>query len=657
MRLRKYLVKRTIHMVVTLLIVLVLLFVLFRLMPGDAAMGLFMKPGITEIEKDQIALRYGFAKEVEYPGNHFIYNFNPTRIGHYTIEVETEGDTVQTSFDVNMDPTITDLNPPSIWNIDALALDNSTIAVIFEAEDVAGIRNVKYSVTDPGYETTSDLVMNEVVVGAYMALIDHTSIVGANRNYTVVFEARDIYQNIATAAMTFEVTTDLSDDIVAVTPSFKMWNLGTAMADNEVAVNGENIIISTQIEGATTADIRVTSPDNITSQPLTLTQDGTWFNGSYPIAINGMFSMVVETDNGIEISSSFPVNAASSSLVLPADSTILSDFTMHRVGEGLEAEYPFIYDQASIPTIMVNVSATKSNGDRVAGALEGVITQPDGHVATIFLSHPTDIVDRTMFEQFAFYMKSMLLFDFGNSFEDNRPVWDVIIERVPPTLLLFGSSLILSYMIGIVVGVVVAWRRGTAIELGTIVVTLFLYSMPIFWSALIAQWVFFVQLEWFPLSGLGGVSATGETLLGMEYFLDVLWHLTLPLMTLTVLGLAGTILLMRSSMLEVMGEDFITTAKAKGLKTRQVVYRHAARNAMLPVVTSMALSLGGIISGGVLTETIFSWPGMGTLLVRGTLTHNYPIVQGAFYIMALMTVLGNMFADILYAYLDPRVQL
>ena len=110
-------------------------------------------------------------------------------------------------------------------------------------------------------------------------------------------------------------------------------------------------------------------------------------------------------------------------------------------------------------------------------------------------------------------------------------------------------------------------------------------------------------------------------------------------------------------MLEVMGEDFITTARAKGLKQRTVIYKHAARNAMLPVVTSLALSLGGIISGGVLTETIFSWPGMGTLLVTATLQHNYPVVQGAFYIMALMTILGNMAADMLYAYLDPRVQL
>ena len=127
--------------------------------------------------------------------------------------------------------------------------------------------------------------------------------------------------------------------------------------------------------------------------------------------------------------------------------------------------------------------------------------------------------------------------------------------------------------------------------------------------------------------------------------------------TLTVLHLAGTILLMRSSMLEVMGEDFITTAKAKGLKQRTVIYKHAARNAMLPVVTSMALALGSVISGGVLTETIFSWPGMGTLLVKGTLMHNYPVVQGAFYILAGMTIVGNMVADILYAYLDPRVQL
>jgi peptide/nickel transport system permease protein len=156
---------------------------------------------------------------------------------------------------------------------------------------------------------------------------------------------------------------------------------------------------------------------------------------------------------------------------------------------------------------------------------------------------------------------------------------------------------------------------------------------------------------------MGGRAADGTPLQGLTYFLDILWHLAMPLTTLVILGLAGDILLMRSAMLEVIGEDFTTTAKAKGLKERTVVYKHVARNAMLPVVTAMAMGIGGIISGGVLTETIFSWYGMGTLLIEGTLTKDFPVVQGAFYILALLTILGNMAADILYAWLDPRVQL
>jgi peptide/nickel transport system permease protein len=254
-------------------------------------------------------------------------------------------------------------------------------------------------------------------------------------------------------------------------------------------------------------------------------------------------------------------------------------------------------------------------------------------------------------------MKTMLVFDFGNSFTYNRPVWDIIVDRLPSTALLFGSSLVLAYIIGILIGVIVAWRRGTVMELSTIILTLFFYSMPIFWVALIMQWVFYAELGWFPLAGVGGRTAEGLPLHGISYLLDILWHLTLPLITLTVLSLAGTILLMRSAMLEVIGEDFVTTAKAKGLKERTVIYHHAARNAMLPVVTAMAMSIGHVISGGVLTETIFSWYGMGTLLIEGTLQHDFPVVQGAFYILALITVLGNMAADIMYAYLDPRVNL
>ena len=133
-----------------------------------------------------------------------------------------------------------------------------------------------------------------------------------------------------------------------------------------------------------------------------------------------------------------------------------------------------------------------------------------------------------------------------------------------------------------------------------------------FWFALLAQWIFYVQLHWFPLGGMGGFDDMGNPYTGFEYVKDMLWHLILPLATLTVLHLAGDILLMRTSMLEVLGEDFVTTARAKGLKERTIMYKHAARNAMLPVVTSLAMAISGVISGGVLTETIFSWPGMGS---------------------------------------------
>ncbi len=643
-------------MVVTLLIVLVLLFVLFRLMPGSAAMGLFMTPGITEIERNQIALRYGFAKEIELPGEYFLYTFNPTEIGQYTIEIESGGDTMQATFNVNIDPAQTDMNPPVIYNLDAVASGNTTISLVLNATDQSNFRNVRADIIYPDFTIIDDVVFteSETTAGAFTREIEDVM----EGIYTVRLEATDVNKNVASAAMRFNVTTDATGNIASVVSELKVWNVNIDVPDGSIDETGDGIVIRARAEGVSSVTMTVATPDN-TSQQLTLSSGGAnWYNASsYSIPINGMFEISVIAD-GFEAFSSFPVNAAPSSLQIPADSTVLSDFSIKREQQHvLVDEYPFIYSSDNVPEIVTNVTAVQSNGNRVEGNLEATLTFPDGSSSDVFFKHPNDIVDRSMLEQFYFYMKSMLLFDFGISFEDSRPVWDVMLEKIPPTLLLFGSSLILSFMIGIIIGVIVAWRRGSVLELSTIVVTLFMYSMPIFWSALIAQWIFFVQLEWFPLSGMGGISETGERLLGMAYVSDVLWHLALPLMTLSILSLAGTVLLMRSSMLEVMGEDFITTARAKGLRPRTVVYKHAARNAMLPVVTSMALAVGGIISGGVLTETIFSWPGMGTLLVRGTLMHNYPIVQGAFYIMAGMTVLGNMFADILYAYLDPRVQL
>lgn len=261
-----------------------------------------------------------------------------------------------------------------------------------------------------------------------------------------------------------------------------------------------------------------------------------------------------------------------------------------------------------------------------------------------------------LYNQYVVYMKSMLLLDFGNSFTTGQPVWDELKTRVPPTALLFGTATILAYLIGIALGVVLAWRRGTHLELGALVISLIFYSMPLFWFGLIMLWIFSFQYHIFPLGGMMDPPPEGGWH-GFQMYTNILWHLTLPLLTLTVLSLAGNILLMRNSMLEVMGEDFIVTAKAKGLSERTVMYKHAARNATLPVVTAMALSIGAIISGGVLTETIFSWPGMGKLLVDSTIGQNFPVVQGTFFILAILTILGNILADLLYAYLDPRVQL
>jgi len=261
-------------------------------------------------------------------------------------------------------------------------------------------------------------------------------------------------------------------------------------------------------------------------------------------------------------------------------------------------------------------------------------------------------------EQFIIYLNNTFRLNFGNSFTTRQPVMKEIAERLPSTLLLFGVAQILGTFLSILLGILMAWYRGSKLEVGGIVVSLFFYSMPLFWFGLILLVVFYGMLKWFPVGGLGGYDPTTNMPIPFpNNVLDVLWHMAMPLFTLTALGLAGGILLMRNSMLEVMGEDYINTARAKGLSERKVMTRHAARNAMLPVVTSIALGVAGLVSGGVLTETIFSWPGMGAYLVQRTLSYDYPAVQAAFLMLAVITIAANWAADMLYAYLDPRIRL
>ena len=266
-------------------------------------------------------------------------------------------------------------------------------------------------------------------------------------------------------------------------------------------------------------------------------------------------------------------------------------------------------------------------------------------------------LDKPMWEQFILYMKNMLTGDLGISFQYQRPVIEIISEKIGPTLLLFGSALVIAYILGILLGAIMAWRRGSKGEITGIVVSLFFYSMPLFWFGQIMLWLFAFQIPIFPLGGMGGYAPDGTPYHGLKYVVDVLYHLALPLITLTIAGLAGNILLMRNSMLDTLAEDYIVTARAKGIPERRIMYRHAARNAMLPVLTSFAMGLGFIVSGGVLTEYIFSWPGMGTVMVNATFAHDYPMIQGVFYIIAILVLVFNAIADVLYAYLDPRVRL
>jgi len=273
------------------------------------------------------------------------------------------------------------------------------------------------------------------------------------------------------------------------------------------------------------------------------------------------------------------------------------------------------------------------------------------------LNHPLVAVDRPVWEEFWYYLAGMLTGSFGNSFQTGRPVSSEIRERVGPTLLLFGTATIVSVLIGIGGGVLLAWFRGSRGEIAAIVSSLFFYSMPIFWFGIILLFVFAYTLRLFPFGGIGGVDSVGNSLTGVAWAGDILWHMALPLANLVILNFAGYVLLMRNSLLEVLGEDFVTVARAKGLKERTVMYKHAARNAMLPVTTVTAIAMATVISGGVLTETIFSWPGMGFYFVARTLSQDFPAVQGAFFILALLTVLGNVVADVAYAYLDPRVRL
>lgn len=265
-------------------------------------------------------------------------------------------------------------------------------------------------------------------------------------------------------------------------------------------------------------------------------------------------------------------------------------------------------------------------------------------------------LDKPLHIQYLMWLKKVVKLDFGNSFStDRRPVIEKIKERLPVTVLINLLSIVLILITAIPIGVYSAVKQYSFFDK---VMTIFVFvgfATPTFWLALLLMILFGIYLGWLPISGLTSFGYESLSLWGK--FMDLSRHLILPVFVSAFGGLAGLSRYMRSNMLEVIRQDYITTARAKGLPERRVIYRHALRNALLPVITILGLSVPGLIGGSVIFETIFAIPGMGQLFYQGVLMRDYPLIMGILVIGAFLTLLGNLLADIAYALADPRIRM
>ena len=264
-------------------------------------------------------------------------------------------------------------------------------------------------------------------------------------------------------------------------------------------------------------------------------------------------------------------------------------------------------------------------------------------------------LDKPLYEQYALWASKLVRLDFGKSFsQDRRPVADKILERISITIALNILSLILIIAIAIPIGVLSAVHRDSLFDKITGVIVFIGFAVPTFWLALLLMILFGVDLGWLPISGIRSLNY--EYLPTGIAFLDLIKHLILPVTLSAFGGLAGLSRYMRSNMLEVIRQDYIMTARAKGLSERVVIYKHALRNAMLPVITILGLSIPGLIGGSVIFETIFAIPGMGQLFYMSVMSRDYPVVMGILFMGAVLTLLGNLIADVSYALADPRIR-
>ena len=283
-----------------------------------------------------------------------------------------------------------------------------------------------------------------------------------------------------------------------------------------------------------------------------------------------------------------------------------------------------------------------------------ILLGPTATVEQVAIQRRAMGLDKALPAQFATWLGRFARGDWGTSIAKGRPVRAVLGDAWPATVRLVGLSLLLSYLIGVIVGAIQAAHNRTRTDTLLSITSVTLFAVPGYWLALMLVLVFTYWWRMLPAFGAAGLDS--DYLRGGPWLIDRVRHLALPLVTLTLIGIGGAARFVRGAMLETLSQPFITTARAKGLTPRQVVGWHALRNALTPVVTLLGLSLPALFSGAVFVEAVFAWPGVGRVLVEAVQARDYPVVMAATAVSAVLVVAGNMLADLLAAWLDPRVR-
>lgn len=263
-------------------------------------------------------------------------------------------------------------------------------------------------------------------------------------------------------------------------------------------------------------------------------------------------------------------------------------------------------------------------------------------------------LDEPLYVQYVKYMQNLLALNLGVSFRHQQPVVDLILDSGLNTMALMLPSVLIAFVVGPLIGAGLAWHRNTTTDTAGIGLVLLTYATPVFWTGMVAIMIFSFNLGWLPTGGIHSPAYVSDSLVERFVSVDFLHHLVLPLSVTALYYLSIPTLIMRNTMIEVIGSDFIEMARAQGLSRFSILYRHAARNALLPVLHYAAVAIGFAFGGSVVIESVFSWPGVGRLMWQAVLQQNYPLAQGAFLLLATLIIVLNLIVDVLSVYVDPR---